>query len=85
MTQSVYALRSFKKSSDGQFGEDGFLLFPSEVKSNNFLEMCEHMNSKEKICHYEKHGEVQLSEYITGRVNSQNHYFVRSLEPHQVV
>lgn len=84
MKNTVFALKSFKNLNK-EFIHDGYLLFPNETKAESFLEMCEVMNKKVKTCHYEKHEQVEVNDFVTNKVNTQVNFYVKMLEQHQPV
>jgi hypothetical protein len=80
----VFAIRSFIKNTQDQFEHNGYLLFPEEAKAMDFLELCENLNKKEKVCHYEKYTWVKVNDYVGDRVNQQKQFYVSSVEIYEM-
>lgn len=76
----VFALQSYNKSEDGEYTKNGYLLFPDEVKADNFMQLIENANRLEKKCHYTKHEYVEVNDFIGGRVEQQNNFYVSDLK-----
>lgn len=82
----VFALQAHKNTSKDNtnpvFEKEGFLLFPDENKAEEFLDMCEAINTNKgyKTCYYEKFSYTKVSDFVGDKVHNQKNFYVGKAE-----